>query len=123
MADMDSDLIDPRVAVYLRAIHEAVRMHPLPIHDVRHRAVRLLRYLASAEGRTDANCRTVDLTLMNDEVLWSRIEEIEPVDPALADVLRDMGSALHDTISAPSIASNFDATPEQLLSRLGMQRE
>jgi hypothetical protein len=120
---MDSAPIDSQVAVYLRAIHEAVRMHPLPIHDVRHGAARLLQYLASAEGRTDANCRTVDLALMNDEVLWSRIEEIESVDPALADVLRDMSSALHDTIGAPAVATNFDSTPEQLLSRLSRQRE
>jgi hypothetical protein len=33
------------------------------------------------------------------------------------DVLADMAGALHDTVSAPEVASNFDSTPEQLLGR------
>jgi hypothetical protein len=33
------------------------------------------------------------------------------------DILADMGSALHDTVSAPLIAANFQSTPEQLLER------
>ena len=33
------------------------------------------------------------------------------------DIFADMSGALHDTISAPEIAENFDSTPEQLLKR------
>ncbi len=37
---------------------------------------------------------------------------------ALADVLGDVGGALHDTVKVPEIAENFDSTPEQLLARV-----
>ncbi len=78
----------------------------------------LLVYLASAEGRTDSNCRAVDVALMSDEELWANIDEIEAFDPGLADVLADMAGALHDTVSAPDIAASLESTPEQLLGRL-----
>lgn len=64
--------------------------------------------------------QAVDRSVMNDEDLWSRIDQIEAADPVLADVLRDMAGALHDTVTAPAIASNFESTPEQLLARLGV---
>jgi len=34
---------------------------------------------------------------------------------AYVDILADMAGALHDTITAPDIAANFESTPEQLL--------
>ena len=34
------------------------------------------------------------------------------------DVLSLMGQALHDTVTSPNIASNFDCLPERLLSRV-----
>jgi hypothetical protein len=37
---------------------------------------------------------------MNDEEIWDHIEKVEEVDNVVADVLRDMASALHDTVSA-----------------------
>jgi hypothetical protein len=58
---------------------------------------------------------------MLDDVLWDRIEEIEAADPMLAEVLSDMGGALHDTVSNPEIAENFDSTPELLLDRLRLK--
>ena len=33
-------------------------------------------------------------------------------------ILDDMGGCLHDTVSAPEIAENFDSIPEQLLVRV-----
>ncbi|MDZ4856868.1 MAG: hypothetical protein SGJ26_18775 [Nitrospirota bacterium] len=33
------------------------------------------------------------------------------------DILADMAGALHDTITALDIATNFESTPEQLLER------
>ena len=78
----------------------------------------VLEFLASPEGRTDANCRIVDLAIMNDKEVWEHIEKVEEVDHVVADVLRDMASALHDTVRAPEIAENFESTPEQLLKRL-----
>jgi hypothetical protein len=34
------------------------------------------------------------------------------------DLLGDIGGGLHDTVSAPDVAENFESTPEQLLERL-----
>jgi hypothetical protein len=55
---------------------------------------------------------------MNDEEIWKHIDKVAAVDSVVADVLRDMASALHDTVSAPEVAKNFESTPEQLLNRL-----
>jgi len=51
--------------------------------------------------------------------IWGHIDEVDAVDNIVADVLRDMSTALHDSIEAPDVARNFDSTPEQLLIRLG----
>ena len=47
---------------------------------------------------------------------WEGRWEAEPAE--LADLLGDIGSGLHDTISAPEIAEDFEVTPEQLLERV-----
>jgi hypothetical protein len=43
---------------------------------------------------------------------WERFPEL------LTDIIGDMGGALHDTVSHPEIAKNFDSLPEQLLERV-----
>lgn len=92
---------------------------PVPSVDrLRFLVTELLTFLASRKGRTDSNCRFVDYGLMHDDEVWDSIELIEVTDPNLADVIRDMAGALHDTVSAPNIAQNFESTPEQLLARL-----
>jgi len=42
----------------------------------------------------------------------------ERLPDAYVNILADMSGALHDTISAPEIAANFESTPEQLLARV-----
>ncbi len=73
---------------------------------------RLLSFLASDEGRTDANCCAVDRFFNKCKHLWSDL----PL--ALPKILDDMSGTLHDAIYAPAIAHNFDSLPEQLLQRL-----
>ena len=73
--------------------------------------IALLEFLSSPAGRTDENCKAVDrFFFQDDEWLSDRLPE------AYHDVIAHM-DALHDTITAPDIAKNFDATPEQLLAR------
>jgi len=74
--------------------------------------VALLEYLASPAGKTDANCKAVDSFFSHDDS-WTE----KPIPDDFHDLLADMGGALHDTVSNPDIASNFDSTPEQLLTR------
>ena len=78
----------------------------------------LLEYLSSVEGRTHANC------VVADYFICKEIEEHRgelPLD--LAEILSDMGSILHDTVSSPTIAFNFESTPEQLLKRAKQVRK
>ena len=77
---------------------------------------RVLEFLASPHGRTSANCWAVDVFCMDPETWDERGFEHLPL--GLADILGDMGGALHDTVQAPEIAENFDSTPERLLARL-----
>jgi len=76
---------------------------------------RLLAFL-STRGRTDANCRAVEQYLWDTEA-WLALDTLRLPD-GYRSILFDMGAQLHDTISAPEIAENFESTPEQLLARL-----
>ena len=74
----------------------------------------LLRFLAGP-GQTEANTWFVDLFLNEDktwEAEWADFPE------PIHDIVADMASALHDTVTAPHIARNVDSTPGQLLARL-----
>lgn len=73
---------------------------------------RVLEFLVSDAGRTDANCSTTDAFISATEDQWRALPE------PLLGILDDMGGTLHDAIHAPNIARTFGATPEQLLERL-----
>ena len=81
-------------------------------NDVALRAAleRLLIFLASAEGRTDANCSITQNFVTATEDVWR--------DSSLRAVLDDMSGTLHDAVHAENIARTFEATPEQLLERV-----
>ena len=72
----------------------------------------LLEFLASAAGRTDANCSTTYHFISDTEESW------RPAPDALRAILDDMSGTLQDSIYAPDIARTFESTPEQLLERL-----
>jgi hypothetical protein len=110
---------DGRLSLGLRPrlgdAYEAIIARPYDVPRIVVTVERLLEYLSSSEGRTHVNWVAVDrFFCIRDD--WEGDWEDEP--EALADILGDMGGALHDTISAPEIAENFDSTPEQLLEQL-----
>ena len=75
----------------------------------------LVTFLASDQGRTEANCAATDLyfCMHNDySFSWDHL----PND--LQVILNDIGGQLHDTVSAREIATKFESTPEQLLMRI-----
>jgi len=74
----------------------------------------LLTFLADPTGRTAANCVATDLlfVLADPRTRWQDLPQ------ELSLILDDLGGALHDTISAPDVASNFESLPEQLLVRV-----
>ena len=97
----------------LQHLHASMTHTPIHLPDVRSAMVAVLEFLASPTGRTDANCRAVDFFLMQDEA-W----DAEALPESYVEILSDMSGALHDTVSAPDIAANFESTPEQLLERV-----
>lgn len=82
------------------------------VHALREALDRLLSFLASPAGRTDANCCTVDRFFASIESEWRELP------PDLAAVVDGLTGTLHDTIYAPQIAAHFESLPEQLLNRL-----
>jgi len=104
--------VSPELEPLARQLYEALLAEPLDPVAVREALERLLDFLASKAGRTDSNCTAFDSWLSLGEFEWPDLPG--PVQ----DILGDMAGALHDTVSAPEIAANFECTPEQLLVRL-----
>lgn len=97
----------------LERLHQSLRISPFAPSVLKAAMLGVLEFLTSVSGRTDANCRTVDLFLMR-YASWST----NKMPQAFVNVLADMSSALHDTISEPDLAAYFKSTPEQLLKRV-----
>jgi len=104
--------VDAALRPLLEYLHQCLQLRPIDLAVLRVAIVGVLDFLVSPKGRTNANCRAVDFFLMQDEV-WNA-DELPDV---FAVILSDMSGALHDTVFAPDIASNFESTPEQLLER------
>jgi hypothetical protein len=106
--------VSPELKALLHKFYETACARPLNAVALKSVLVNLLEFLTTREGRTNSNCWAVDLFCMSDdwERDWSELPE------EFSDILADMAGALHDTVKAPEIASNFDSTPEQLLERV-----
>jgi hypothetical protein len=103
---------DQKINEMLKAVSATLSASRIDLVTIKASVLSLLEYLASPKGRTDENCKAVDSFFGLDDS-WP--EKELPDD--FHDLLADMGSVLHDAISAPEIAENFDSTPEQLLER------
>jgi len=98
----------------LQQVYEKFVKQPTDLHEIKDSLENLLSYLTTPSGRTAANCVATDLffCLADWGVDWESFPEL------LTDIIGDMGGALHDTVSHPEIARNFDSLPEQLLERV-----
>jgi hypothetical protein len=99
----------------LRALYDAMQEDSGT--ELESRLEQLLLFLASAGGRTDANCTTTFRFVTAMEPAWRHVA------PPLRGIFDDMSGTLHETIYAPGIARTFEATPEQLLARVKALRE
>jgi hypothetical protein len=104
--------VDGALRPLVERLHGCLTITPVDSPALKAAMICVLAFLASPQGRTDANCRAVDYFFAQDEA-WDADQLPEP----FVDILADMSSALHDTVSAPLIAANFQSTPEQLLER------
>ena len=103
----------PEIRALLTEIYTAI-INKSEIETIKLKLENLLSFLCSPEGRTDVNCTATDRFFMSDnwEVYWEYLSD------NITDILGDMAGALHDSVSHPEIAENFESTPEQLLKRL-----
>jgi hypothetical protein len=104
---------DPKLTPLVHALHTQLTADPLHLAELKQALVALLTFLSSPHGRTDENCSAVDRFFTVDDT-WLSDGLPDPV----ADIMADISGALHDTVSAPHIAENFQSTPEQLLERV-----
>ena len=112
---VDGEAVSAEMAGLLGGIYAEVLRSPSDLAAL-HTALRqLLVFLISPAGRTNANCWAADLFFCDTDG-WERNWDHLP--EAYQDMLGYLGGALHDTVSNPEIARNFDSTPEQLLTRL-----
>ena len=97
----------------VRSLHE----EPMNLGNIKDSLVCLFTFLCKPKNRTHKNCRAVDLFFCVDcvdnhlDVSWNSLPNEH------RQLFNDIGGALHDTVVAPEIATNFKSTPEQLLSR------
>jgi hypothetical protein len=95
----------------LQEVHEAFVGTPPDAGRARDALIQLFSYLASPAGRTHANCCAADHFLLLNSALRATqlpgrfIDFVQGAD------------CLHDSVSAPEVASNFESTPEQLLDK------
>jgi hypothetical protein len=79
----------------------------------------VLEFLVEPENDTDDNCRAVNtfvlLGLLEDDRVKQNLSRLPRF---LVRIIEDMGMCLHDTHTAPSVAREFESTPQQLLARL-----
>ena len=103
---------NPALLPLMDRFYDALTQTELQLGDVREAMIAVLEFLTSPAARTDANCHAVDSFLFEDEVWYS-----DWLPQGFVEVLADMGGILHDVVSAPPIARNFESRPEQLLAR------
>ena len=104
--------IDDEVRERVNAIDAILATAPVDLPQLKTSIIRLLEYLCSAQGRTDRNVQTVDFHFLL-HVSWRSVD----LPSEFNALLWDIGGCLHDAVSHPKIAENFESMPEQLLAR------
>lgn len=102
--------VSPELLALLQGVYTSVTSGAGP-GAVKPAVTRLLEYLTSPAGRTDAHCRAVDFFFCLGDWNWDALP------PGYQELFADMGGGLHEAVSAPDIAEALDATPEVLLHR------
>lgn len=116
LTSVDEERVSPELAPLLYATYRSIQGEIPDLAALQSALRDLLQFLSSKKGRTNANCSATDSFFLDVDDKWEggRGQLPEPYQ----DLLGDIGGCLHDTVSAPEIAENFDSTPEQLLERL-----
>jgi hypothetical protein len=99
----------------LSVIYNQIQSPNVNLQPLKESLVNLMSFLIQSENRTDANCRAVDLFFCIEDH-WNKRWDDLPQE--YQQILDDIGGYLHDTVSFPETAKNFDSSPEQFLDRI-----
>jgi hypothetical protein len=103
---------ETKVKQIIARLQAALDSSPIDLCLLKDVLVVLFEHLSSPKGRTEDNCRAVDMLFTTDD-RW--VQAALPTD--FHDVFAHMPEALHDSVSSPEIADNFGCSPEQLLAK------
>lgn len=109
------ETINPKLDQLLEEAAKLLREKKTNPNQIKQSLINLMSFLCTEEGRTDRNCTATDsfFCLHDDNGFdWQHLPKPFQL------ILGDIGGQLHDTITSPEIAKNFESTPEQLLERL-----
>ncbi|MBW8034800.1 MAG: hypothetical protein FVQ79_03885 [Planctomycetes bacterium] len=112
---VEGEAVSLKLRPLLEAVYDEIKRRPANLHRLKASLERLLIFLGTPEGRTNANCCATDCFFLLREG-WETGWDYLP--DSFSDILDDMAGALHDSVKAPEVASNFESTPEQLFERL-----
>jgi len=105
----------PALRTLLSVVYNHIHASSLELPLLKNSLFNLVSFLCQPKNRSHTNCLAVDLFFTMDDHWKLRWEHL-PKEYQL--VLDDIGGNLHDAVSAPNIAENFNSTPEQLLKRI-----
>ena len=100
---------------YLFRVRDTIAYNATNLDAIKSALVELLVYLTSPEGRTSESCATTDTFFKlhnNYGFNWFHLPK------ELQLIMEDIGGQLHSTLEHPDTATNFESTPEQLLTRI-----
>jgi len=107
--------VSKELKLLLSVVYNQIHSSPIDLLLLKESLISLISFLCQPEHRTNKNCLAVDQFFAIDDhwnARWSNLPE------EFQNVLDDIGGCLHDTVSHPDIAENFESTPEQLLQRI-----
>jgi len=111
---IDGETVSPELRPLLTEVYTELQRKPVNRNTLKGALVDVLAFLSAPAGRTHANCTAADHFF---SIGPASDLDLDHVPDEFTDIIADMGGALHDTVKAPSIAENFDSTPEMLLGR------
>jgi hypothetical protein len=112
----DGEDVSMELHPLLGRVYDEFINKPADLHAIKVSLENLLLFLSTSPGRTNANCFATDLFFCLSD--WDDDVNRERFPEPLTDIIGHMGGALHDTVSNPETAKNFNGLPEQLLELL-----
>ncbi len=115
VTSVDGESVSTQLRPLLELVYDEIARRPPDLISLKTSLEKLLSYLSTSEGRTNANCCATDHFFLLKEGWEARWDHLPA---SFKDILSDIGGVLHDAVKVPQIAENFESTPEQLLERL-----